>query len=62
MKIMSKAEFAALSAWGKGYAVYMAGMREDQPNIPAHYTPSPDERADYKAGQRAAVIEAQDMP
>lgn len=59
-KPMTAAEFDALTPHQKGYAVYMAGDRDDQPNIPSTYVPDPDEAADFAAGQRQGVIEAID--
>ena len=55
-------QFDALSPRGKGYAVYMCGNREDQPNVPAEYEPAPEDREEYSAGQSAGVLEAQDSP
>lgn len=60
-RVVTTQEFAALSAGAKGYAVYMLGSRDDQPNVPETYTPTDGERADYAAGQMHAAIEAQEM-
>ena len=60
--MLTKAEFEALTPRGKGYAVYMAGCREDQPNIPEEWTPAAEDQAEYDAGQGEGVLEAQDNP
>ena len=60
--MMSKAEFDALTPREKGYAVYMAGCRDDQPNIPEEFTPAPEDKGEYDAGQFDGVLEAQDQP
>lgn len=54
--VLSAEDFAGLSPWEKGYAVYWCGNREDQPNVPTKYDPSPDEQDEYNEGQHAAVI------
>lgn len=53
-------KFTQMSAYEKGYAVYMYGERKDYPDIPRTYKPTPQERANYERGQAAAVLEAQD--
>ena len=60
--MLTAAEFEALTPREKGYAVYMAGCRDDQPNIPEEYTPAPEDQAEYDAGQFDGVLEAQDNP
>ena len=60
MKILSADEFASLSPYGKDYAVYMLGSRDDQPNVSEEYTPSPEELAEYDRGQHQAVLDVQD--
>ena len=60
--MISKKEFLSLSPRLKGYAVYMAGCREDQPNIPETWTPKPEDQKEYDAGQFDGVLEAQDNP
>ena len=57
---MTKAEFEALSPYEKGYAVYWAGHRDDQPNIPERFEPMDGDREEYERGQFAAVLDAQD--
>jgi len=61
--MLTKEEFEALSPRDRGYAVYMAGSRDDQPNIPDESNPYPDgsiKAALWNEGQRIAVLEAQD--
>ena len=61
--MLSKAEFEALTPRLRGYAVYMAGCREDQPHVPDEHCPYPDGSDDAKEwnrGQNVAVLEAQD--
>lgn len=62
MRIFTAAGFNKLSARSKGYAVYMMGSREDQPDIPEEYEPSPKDKEEYERGQFAAMLEAQDSP
>ena len=56
--MMSKKEFEKLSPKEKGYAVYMAGCRDDQPHIPETYIPNSEEKEEYDEGQFAGVLEA----
>lgn len=62
--MITKEEFEALSPFDRGYAVYMAGARDDQPNIPDEKEPpypvGSMEFNQYLSGQRHAVLEAQD--
>ena len=63
--MLSREEFEALEPKQRGYVVYMAGCREDEPNIPDEKNPYPagsNESKDWDFGQRIAVIEAQDCP
>ena len=63
MKVLSRHEFLALSPYDRGYAVYMMGAREDQPNVPDESNPYPNgsRRADaWRRGQQAACLDAQD--
>ena len=56
-EVISKEHFMRLGAWGKGYAVYMHGHREEQPNIPRTYTEGNRSRwwhDSYKRGQSTA--------
>lgn len=45
---LSKKEFERLSPYARGYAVYTAGWRPDQPNIPDETNPYPEDSEDYK--------------
>lgn len=59
---VTKKAFDAFSPRSKGYAVYMAGERKDQPNIPKIWVPPDEEsRVEYDKGQAAAVLEVQDV-
>lgn len=60
MNIQSKAHFECLSAYEKGYAVYMFGCDNAEPHVPETYAPTPEEAADYARGQRQAVQDVQD--
>ena len=60
--MMSRKKFLSLSPRLKGYVVYMAGCRKDQPNIPETWTPKSKDQEDYDAGQFDGVLEAQDNP
>jgi len=44
--MLTAADFSSLSPRQRGYAVYMAGCRDDQPNIP-------DERNPYESETEA---------
>lgn len=62
---VTAAEFANLAPRGRGYHVYMAGARLDQPNIPNEknpYTKGSRAHQEWDLGQRIAVLEAQDDP
>ena len=59
---MTTKEFEALTPRQKGYAVYMAGCRDDQPNIPEEYTSALEDKEEYDAGQFEGMLEAQDNP
>lgn len=50
-RVLSAADFAALSPSDKGYMVYMYGAREDQPNVPESFEPEKSEREAYESGQ-----------
>ena len=60
--MLTKEEFEALTPREKGYAVYMAGCRDDEPNVPEEYTPAPADKAAYDEGQFDGVLEVQDCP
>lgn len=60
---MSAAEFRALSPLARGYAVYMVGSRDDQPNVPDEknpYRPGTQEHRDWSDGAARAAASAQD--
>ena len=60
---LSQEEFEALTPYERGFAVYMAGNREDQPNVPNETNPYPvktREHKEWERGQFAGVLEAQD--
>ncbi len=60
---MTSAEFLALSPWQRGYAVYMMGERDDEPNVPDESCPYCVDTAqaeEWHEGQRMAVLDAQD--
>lgn len=63
MKVFTKEEFEAYTPKQKGYAVYMCGMRDDQPNIPNEheYKPDPKDQAEFDEGIWAGILlQAQD--
>lgn len=60
MKILSKEEFDNLTPYLKGYAVYMMGSREDQPNVPENYSPSETEKEEYEKGNFKAMLNVMD--
>lgn len=62
---MTKGEFESLSPVVRGYTVYMAGSRADQPNVPAEsnpYTKDSENAKQWAHGQDLAVQEVQDAP
>ena len=60
---MTKREFSSLSPFEKGYACYIYGKREDEPNVPeAVLYRNATMRRQYEKGQQRAVIVAQDDP
>lgn len=61
---ISKETFEQLSPRDRGYTVYMAGCRDDQPNIPDESNPYPPgtmEHAEWDRGQQLAVLATQDI-
>lgn len=58
--VKSVAEFEALSAYEKGYAIYMLGNRGDEPHVPKTYEPRDGERVEYERGQQQATQDTQD--
>jgi len=62
-KPISKQYFESLSPFDRGWCVYMAGKREDQPNIPDEDNPYPDGTDDHQQwdrGQQRAMLEVMD--
>ena len=62
-RALTKEEFESLSPTDRGYAVYMAGERDDQPNIPNEKNPYPKgtkEHEEYDQGAFMGVLEVQD--
>ena len=60
---MTASEFAKLTPLQRGYAVYMLGERDDEPNVPNESNPYPagsDDAMAWDEGQRRAVLVAQD--
>lgn len=56
----TESQFLRMSAFEKGYVVYMYGARKDQPHIPESYEPTERTRAKYEQGQMQAMLEAMD--
>lgn len=62
--MLSKEEFERMPPHARGYAVYMLGSRPDQPHVPNESNPYPPGSIDaenWDAGQRMAILHAQDM-
>jgi hypothetical protein len=56
-------QFAKLSPYARGYAVYVAGERDDQPHVPNERNPYPAgsrEATEWDRGQAQAVLDVQD--
>jgi hypothetical protein len=56
-------QFRAMTALERGYAVYMLGRRDDEPNVPDEANPYPAgsrKAKEWTEGQRRAVLDAQD--
>lgn len=61
--MITKDDFEALSPLQRGYAVYMLGDREDEPNVPSErnsYLSGTIEYLDWARGMTRAVLDAQD--
>lgn len=61
--VLTKSQFERLSAFKRGYCVYMAGCRRDQPNVPNEANPYPEDSRKAKQWERgalAACMEVQD--
>ena len=64
-QVLTKEEFETLKPRTRGYVVYMAGNRDDQPNVPNEKNPYPagsKEHEEWNEGQRQAILQAQDNP
>ena len=61
MQIVSQKDFDSLSPYGKGYAIYMYGMRLDEPYVPQIYEPAEEEVVDYERGKFQAMLDIQDL-
>lgn len=60
---LTAAEFEKLSPIRRGWVVYMAGCRDDQPNVPHEsnpYPPGSEDAEQWDAGQQKAVLDVQD--
>lgn len=60
---MTAEEFAELTPFDRGYVVYMAGERDDQPHVPNEanpYPPGSEDAEQWSAGQHRAMLSAQD--
>jgi len=62
MSVFTQREFEDLTAYQKGYAVYLFGCRQDQPAVPESYEPAPTDLAQYEKGQYDAILAVQDSP
>ena len=60
VEMISKEQFESAAPYDKGYAVYMRGCWESEPNIPKKYTPKKSDKSEYDRGERAAIIEVID--
>lgn len=60
-KVLTKQEFEDASPRLKGWLVYMAGERADQPNVPGSWeAPDAESRSEYSMGQTEAYFEVLD--
>lgn len=63
--MITKKEFAGLKPKMRGYVVYMAGCRKDQPNVPDEKNPyieGSKAASEWDLGQAMGILEAQDNP
>lgn len=61
--MMSRREFERLAPRDRGWVVYTAGARADEPNVPDEKNPYPtgsEEAKEWDRGQAQAVLDAQD--
>ena len=59
--IISAAKFASLSPFWRGWAVYMAGARKDQPNIPNERNPYPPRSRKANEWLRGGTVAMQEV-
>lgn len=62
-RVVTREEFEALPPFRRGWAVYMAGERDDQPNIPNEANPYPTGSVDadeWNRGQQVAMVQVLD--
>lgn len=60
---LTAAQFLALTPWSRGYAVYMFGERDDEPNVPDEgnpYQPGTADAEAWEAGNMRAAVDVQD--
>ena len=64
MKAMTTDCFNSLSAFWRGFHVYMKGTRSDQPNVPDEKNPFPSgsNHEGWEKGQLEAILIVQDNP
>lgn len=61
--MITKALFAKLNPYQRGFIVYWVGANDDEPNVPDEtnpYPPGSRAAADWDRGQMAAILTAQD--
>ena len=61
--VLTAERFAALPPRARGYAVYMVGSRDDQPNVPDERNPYPvgsSDAQEWDAGALSAYLEVLD--
>lgn len=61
--MLTKDEFEDLTPYERGYAVYMLGNRDDQPNVPNESNPyeiDSKEYLEWERGQHMAVLHVMD--
>jgi hypothetical protein len=61
--VITASQFATLSPYARGYVVYMAGERDDQPHVPNEsnpYVAGTEEALAWSRGNRQAMLDVQD--
>lgn len=61
--MISAKKFLGLSAYSRGYAVYMLGERDDQPHVPNEMNPyatGSRDAIEWDRGNRQAMLDVQD--